>query len=211
MGAATIIAGVTAVAGAGKAISGAKQKRDAKRAARRFKRQKLKNVQEGRRISTLGADLAVEEQARATASTVDALSSGGVRGVVGGAANVVGANNRNARAIGAGLDQQQLEIDRAIAADNARIQSIQENRDNQELQNIQSQVNAGNQQMWDGFGDIAAGIGGIASSTSKSASNSGANSARNASSTNLNDTFKVTNPVFTGSPINPLTGKPYGV
>lgn len=211
MGAATIIAGVTAVAGAGKAISGAKQKRDAKRAARRFKRQKLKNVQEGRRISTLGADLAVEEQARATASTVDALSSGGIRGVVGGAANVVAANNRNARAIGAGLDQQQLEIDRAIAADNARIQSIQENRDNQELQNIQSQVNAGNQQMWDGFGDIASGIGGIASSTSKSASNSGANSARSASSANLNDTFKVTNPVFTGSPINPLTGKPYGV
>tara|TARA_R110000737_G_C14624761_1_gene494591 strand:+ start:15432 stop:16088 length:657 start_codon:yes stop_codon:yes gene_type:complete len=216
MGAATVIAGVTAIAGAAKAISGAKQKRDGKRAARRFKRQVQKNTAENLRVSSLGADLAREEGARATASTVDALQAGGIRGSVGGAAGVVGANNDNSRRIGANLDMQQRRIDEAIAADERRIQGVQENRDNAELNNIQQQVNAGNQQMWSGLGDVASAAGGFAAAggfekgglkgntTTEQMQNyqAGANSVRGFG--------KIDNSVFTGNDIDPRTGLPYG-
>lgn len=226
MGAATVIAGVTLAMGAAKAISGAKQTRDGKRAARRFKRSKLKNTETGRRVSRLGADLAREEAARATASTVDVLKSGGIRGSVGGAAGVVGANNRNSRAIGAGLDQQQLALDAAIAADERRIQALQEGRDVAELSNLQQQVNAGNQQVWSGLGDVASGIGGLASSGAFDGSGKGKKvkftDAEQAAMDSYNPDLGVANSVarntfgdtagaFGGSPINPLTGKPYGI
>ncbi len=221
MGAATVIAGAAVVAGAAKAISGAKQKRDGKRAARRFKRQKQKNVHEGRRVSTLGADLAIEENARATASTVEALRSGGVRGSAGGAAGVVGANNANARNIGANLDRQQLEIDRAIAADEQRIQAVQEGRDNAELSNIQQQINAGNQQFWSGLGDVAQGVGGITSAGGGGGGGAGIgsgagganptyNSKLGAAKNSARTAFGNVGGAFGGTPINPITGLPYG-
>jgi hypothetical protein len=214
MGAATVIAGTALLMGAAKGISGAKQKRDGKRAARRFTRQSLKNTQTNRRVSTMGADLAREENARATASTVDALQAGGIRGAVGGAAGVVGASNNNSRRIGANLDAQQMEIDSAVAADEQRIRAIQEGRDNQELNNIQQQVNAGNQQMWSGIGDAASGISGFAAAggfekgglkgatTSEQMNNfqMGANASRG---------FGLATSAFTGAPINPITGLPY--
>ncbi|WZE63591.1 virion structural protein [Maribacter phage Panino] len=215
MGAATILAGVAIVGGAAKAISGASQKRNGKRAAARFKRQRLKNTQEGRRVSTLGADLAREEQARATASAVDALQSGGIRGSIGGVGDVVQANSEMERRIGVDLDRQQIDIDRAVAADEARIQAIQEGRDTQELNNIQQQVNAGNQQMWSGFGDMAAGAGGLASSGAFSGG-AGSNPAPAQSvtptSTQMNSAFGSYGSAFgSQSVINPLTGKPYGI
>lgn len=216
MGAATVIAGVTAIAGAAQAISGAKQKRDGKRAARRFKRQVQKNTAENLRVSTLGADLAREEGARATASTVDALQAGGVRGAVGGAANVVGANNENSRRIGAGLDMQQRRIDEAIAADERRIQGVQENRDNAELNNIQQQVNAGNQQMWSGLGSVASAAGGFAAAGGfESGGLAGNTTAQQMSNFNMGANSvrgfgKIDNSVFTGNDIDPRTGLPYG-
>lgn len=152
---AAIAAGVGIAGGIGKAASGRKMMRDAKRAARNYRRQELKNVNENRRISTLGANLAREEAARGTATSVEALRSGGVRGVVGGMGAVQAANNQQARAIGAGLDQQQVQLDREIAADDARIRDMQEQRENQDLAAIQSQVNAGQQTMMSGIGDIA--------------------------------------------------------
>lgn len=209
----TILAGTAIAGGVAKAASGAKQKRDAKRAARNFRRQELKNVQRNRRISTRGADLAREEMQRGTATSVDALRSGGVRGVVGGTQGVQEANIAGARRIGAGLDEQQVQLDRDIAFDDANIRSMQENRDTQELNAIQQQVNAGNEQMWSGFGDIASGVGGFASAGGfgggKTAGAGLTPSKPLPSQSSLNSTFAVNNPVFTGSPINPLTGLPY--
>lgn len=158
-GATTLLTGASALTGLGgsiaKTIGGAKQKREARRAARNFRRQELRNVNEGRRISTLGADLAREEMQRRTATSVEALRSGGIRGVVGGLSGVNNANINQSRIIGADLDRQQMQLDRDFAQDEARIRAMQEQRDNMELAAIQGQMNAGNQQMFSGIGDIA--------------------------------------------------------
>lgn len=140
---------------AAKMIGGAKQKRAAQRAARNFRRQELKNVHEGRRISTRGAELAREELARTTATGVEALRSGGIRGVVGGIGALGQATVDQSRQIGSDLDRQQIALDEAIAQDNANIRAIQEQRDNMELNAIQQQVNAGQEQMYSGLGDLA--------------------------------------------------------
>lgn len=209
----TILAGTAIAGGAAKAIGGAKAKRDAKRAARNFRRQELKNVSRNRRISTRGAELAREETQRGTATTVDALRSGGVRGVVGGTQGVQEANNATARRIGANLDEQQVQIEREQAADEARIRQIQENRDNMELGNIQNQMNAANEQMWSGFGDIASGIGGFAAGGGfggGGAAGAGVSASQPIPSRSvLDSTFAINNPVFMGGGINPVTGLPY--
>lgn len=154
-----IMAGTSLAGGAFKAISGAKQQKRARKAAEEFERnrQKLTNVNRNRRISTMGADLAREESQRNMGMSVDALRSGGTRGLanIGG---VVQANNQMNRQIGAGLDQQQVQLDREIAADDQRIQQMQENREMQTQANLQQQQNFGQQQVMGGLGDIAGGL-----------------------------------------------------
>lgn len=159
---AAIIGGISAAGGIAKTISGAKRAKAVKQAQARFRRQELSNVNEGRRISTRGADLANEQNARGMATSADALRSGGVRGVVGGMQSVQEAANNNANQIGAGLDQQQVQLDREVAQDEARIQAMQEQRDNAELQAMQAQANAAQQDIWSGIGDIAGAAGGMA-------------------------------------------------
>lgn len=215
MGVATTLGAISVAGGIAKAVSGSKQKRDAKRAARNFRRQELKNYSRERRISTEGAELALEEMQRGTAATTAALSAGGVRGVVGGAGAVQAANNTTARQIGASLDEQQVALDRDIAAEDERIRAIQENRDYQELSAIQGQVNAGNEQMWGGIGDVAQGVGGLANAgvfggttpttTTPGVTAQGVPDAK----PGLGSVFGVTNPIFTARPINPVTGQPY--
>lgn len=163
MAAGTVLAAGTAIGGIAQSISGAKQKRDAMRAARNFRRQKLSNVNEGRRISTLGADLQREEQARIAASSVEALRSGGVRSL-GNVGRIVQGTNLANRQIGSDLDRQRVALDRDIAMDEARIQQMQEARDNKELGALQGQVNAANQTMNAGFGNILSGVGGLEAS-----------------------------------------------
>lgn len=159
---AAILGGAAIAGGAAKSITGAKQAKKARQAARNYQRRELRNVNEGRRISTLGSELAREEAARRNATSLEALRSGGVRGVVGGVGAVNEANIRQSRQIAADLDRQQMALDRDIARDEQRIQQMQEQRERDDLAALQGQVNAGNQQMFSGFGDIASGIGGIA-------------------------------------------------
>jgi hypothetical protein len=159
---AAIIAGVSAAGGIAKTISGAKRAKAVKMAQARFKRQEMSNVNEGRRISTRGADLANEQNARGMATSADALRSGGVRGVVGGMQGLQEAANNNANQIGAGLDQQQVQLDRDFAQDEVRIQNTKEQRDTAELSTMQQQANAANQDIWSGIGDVAGAVGGMA-------------------------------------------------
>lgn len=155
MAAATVATGIAAAGAVSKIIGGAKQLRDAKRAARNFRRQELLNINRDRRISTRSEDLAREELIRNTGTSVDALRSGGIRGVVGGVGNLQESNINSARRIGASIDAKQERLNDQIAQDEARIRSIQENRDNQELAAIQTQRNAATQQLNSGIGDIA--------------------------------------------------------
>jgi len=143
-------------------IKGSKEKRNAESALENYERQQLENVQKDRTVSTLGADLQKEEQARLASTQVGALQSGGVRGIVGGLGRVEAGNQAVNKAISADLDAQQKQIDQMYAQDQSNIRSMQEQREQQDIQGLSSQYNAGNQMMWQGIGGLAqTGISGL--------------------------------------------------
>lgn len=150
----TAIAATGALASGIQAISGAKQRRDAKNALENYERQNLENVAEGLQVSTLGSDLQREEQARLAASQVGALQGAGVRGLVGGLGRVEAGNQMTNREIGANLDAQQKQIDQMYAQDQANIRGMQEQREVGDISALSSQYNAGNAMMWQGIGGI---------------------------------------------------------
>jgi hypothetical protein len=144
------------------AIKGAKDARDAKRALENYDRQEFNNIAEGLQVSTLGADLQREEQARLASSQVEALKGVGARGVIGGLGRVEAGNQMLNKQIGAELDAQQRQIDQMYAQDQANIRSMQEQREQQDIAGLSSQYNAGNQMMWQGIGGLAqTGISGL--------------------------------------------------
>lgn len=167
MAAATTIAmaGVGLLGSGYQAIKGAKDAKDAQRALENYERQELTNIAEGLQVSTLGADLQREEQARLAATQVGALQGAGARGVIGGLGRVEAGNQQMNRQIGAELDAQQKQIDQMRAQDQANIRSMQEQREQQDVAALSSQYNAGNQMMWQGIGGVAqtgmAGLGAI--------------------------------------------------
>jgi hypothetical protein len=156
MGVATGIAAGVGILGSGfQAIKGAQQARDARRALEEYERQELRSPFEDVQVSTMGADLQREEQARLAATQTEALQGAGVRGLVGGLGRVeAGSQMMNAQ-IGADLDQQQRQIDMALAQDRAAIRGMQEQREYQDIAALSSQFNAGNQQFMAGLGGIA--------------------------------------------------------
>ena len=76
--------GASAIGSISQMISGASRTSKAKRALENYQRQELRNVTEGMRVSTLEAQFNTQEAQRRFETSVDALRSGGVRGVVGG-------------------------------------------------------------------------------------------------------------------------------
>ena len=154
-GTAIAMAGVGLLGSGYQAIKGAKDARDAKNALDNYQRQEFNNVAEGMQVSTLGADLQREEQARLASTQVGALQGAGVRGVLGGLGRVEAGNQMLNRQIGAELDMQQKQIDQLYAQDEANIRNMQEQREMQDISGLSSQYNAGNQQMWQGIGGVA--------------------------------------------------------
>lgn len=148
---AAAIAGGAALA---KGITGAVQASKARKALEGFQRQELRNVTEGMRVSTLGAGLATREAQRRFSTAVDALRSGGVRGVVGGLGAQEQLMQNQQASIAAELDRQQIMIDRLRAQDEARIQGMQEERDTFEIGRLAGQQAAGRAQVGSALGDI---------------------------------------------------------
>ena len=155
MGVMTSIAAVGAIAAGVQAIQGAKQKREAKQALENYNRQDLENVSEGLQVSTLGADLQREEQARLASSQVGALQGAGARGLLGGLGRVEAGNQMMNREIAANLDAQQKQIDQMYAQDQSNIRGMQEQREVGDISALSSQYNAGNAMLWQGIGGIA--------------------------------------------------------
>ena len=149
---AAVVAGGAALA---KGITGAVQASKARKALEGFQRQELRNVTEGMRVSTLGAELQTREAQRRFATSVDALRSGGVRGLVGGLGAQEQLLQNQQASIAADLDRQQMMIERMRAQDEARIQGMQENRDSFEIGRIAGQQAAGRAQIGSALGDIA--------------------------------------------------------
>lgn len=150
-----IAAGVSAAAGAAKAIDGGVRASKARKALDKFQRQELRNVTEGMRVSTLGAELQTQEAQRRFATSVDALRSGGVRGVVGGLGQQEQFQQRQQQQIAAGLDQQQRQIEMMRAQDEANIRSMTEEREAFDYQQLVGERAAGRQALMSGITDFA--------------------------------------------------------
>ena len=162
-----IAGGMSVVGGAYNMIQGSKQRKDAKNALNNYKRQELKNVAEDLQVSTLGADRQKEEQARLSATQIDALQGAGTRGIIGGLGRVEAGNKAVNADIAANLDEQQKQIDAMKAEDDTRIRGIQENREISDVNALSSQYNAGNEAMQMGIGQAIGGAGSIANQFGK--------------------------------------------
>jgi hypothetical protein len=137
--------GVSAAGSVGQMISGASRASKAKKALENYQRQELKNITEGLKVSTLGAEMKTEEAQRRFATTVEALQSGGVRGLVGGLGAAEQAQQQQQQQIAADLDQQQKNIDVMRAQDEANIRSMVEQRQSSEIAGLGQEVAAGRQ------------------------------------------------------------------
>lgn len=155
-----IALGISAAASGVQLASGISRKRKAKRALANFKRQDLKNVTKGMRVSTLGAELQAQEQSRRFASSVDALRSGGVRGVVGGLGRQEQLQQLGTQRISADLDRQQMQIERMAAQDEARIRAMQEQRESGAIAGLGKEIASADAQLQQG----AMGLAGVAAS-----------------------------------------------
>lgn len=164
MGAAAAIAGTGL--GLYQAIKGSEEKNNARSALANYKRQELENVQKERTVSTLGANIQREEQARLAATQVSALQGAGTRGLVGGLGRVEVGNQNVNQQIGANLDMQQKEIDAAIAQDDANIRGMQESRENADISALSSQYQSGKQDENTGIGNAVMGVGMLGNSLS---------------------------------------------
>lgn len=159
MAAATGLA-ITAGLGAFQAFKGAKQEREATQALENYERQKLTNVADELSVYTRGAEMRTEESARLGASSVDALSRSGARGVIGGVGRLQQAQQQNQRQIAADLENQQARIDQIRAQDAQQIRSMVNQRENQDIAALSSQVAQGQQMFASGIGGVAqSGIG----------------------------------------------------
>ena len=154
-GAVSVVGGVT------QSIMSAKKAKKAEDAIKNYKRQELTNAYDDVRVSTLAADLQREELARATASSVQALRAGGIRGVIGGVGKVQENNILSSRAIGADLDRQQKNIDQLRANDEVRIQQDMERREEQDLAGLGNELNTQRQNTTNGINSAISGVGSI--------------------------------------------------
>ena len=135
-------------------IQGAKQASDAEDALNKYKRQELENVAEGLQVSTMGADVQREEQARLASGQIGAAREAGTRGMIGSLGRIEAGNQRVNQQIGADLDAQQKQIDQMYAQDQANVRNMQENREIGDISALSSQYNAGKQGQVEGLSQV---------------------------------------------------------
>lgn len=144
--------GISAIGSISQMISGASRTSKAKRALENYQRQELRNVTEGMRVSTLGAELQTQEAQRRFSTSVDALRSGGVRGLVGGLGRQEQLQQVQQQRISSDLDRQQVAIEQMRAQDERNIRAMQEQRESEEIQGLGSEIAAGRQLTQSGIG-----------------------------------------------------------
>jgi len=167
MGAVSAVSGGLGVIGGVKQlIEGEQDKSAAAAAIRNLKRPQATNAYENTQVSTLGADLAREEQARLAATQVGALQDMGARASVGGIGRVVAGNQENMNRIATNLDEQQQRINMAKAEDEKRIQQQAQDYYQQDLSNLSSQYNAAKDSSAQGFSNTLMGLNNVGNAVS---------------------------------------------
>ena len=153
-----------------------------------FEWEELQNSYDSIGVSSLGADLQREEMARNTATSVDALRSGGIRGVMGGLGRVQAQNQFGNRQIAADLDRQQKDINMARAQDQSKIRGMTERRQEQELLGYGQMLNMGTHLKYKGKTDIMNAVQ-AAGQTSVEIMNAYGNNSQPSSNDMLNQTY----------------------
>lgn len=140
------IMGGAALAGSALQIyQGEKQRKEGEAALNDFERQELENIYKDMPISLMGSNLRREDASQATANLTEAARGSGIRGVFGALPRIQAGNNQASRQNQLDVDNQIMKRNYAIAGDEGRIQNMQENRDNQDLQGIGQQIAVGQQ------------------------------------------------------------------
>ncbi len=153
------IAAGTAAYSIGKSIKEGKAKKEAARAINNMKAPEMQNAGENLQVSTLGSDLQREEQARNSATQVQAAQDAGTRGIIGSVGKIAAQNQRVNAQTAADLDRQQKEIDYFKAQDNATIRNLKEQRFRDKLAALSSQYNASSQNQQQAIGNAIQGTG----------------------------------------------------
>ncbi len=175
MAAVTAALGVAGVAGLGlSAYKMAKEEGRVKQAAKaleNYKRQEFVNTAEGLQVSTAGADLRKEQQARLNESYIQALREGGTRALMGGIGRVQTGTQDLNKEIGANLDEQTKQIDMYKMQEEQNIRNLKEGREQQDIAGLTSQYNASKEASNQALGSGLQSLGMVANSlASKTAS-----------------------------------------
>lgn len=121
-----------------------------------FEWQDLSNPYKELTASTVGADMQREEAARNAATSVNALRSGGVRGIVGGVGRVQAQNNLVNKEIAAKVDEDTKQIQMAAAGQDVYNQNMIEKRQQDELAGYGNMVDVGRDMRRQGAASLVA-------------------------------------------------------
>lgn len=146
-----VIGGVSALGGVYQAIQGSKQARDAQSALNNLPIPELQNSYSGMQVSKMGNELVSEQNQNRFAQTVDALRTGGVRGIIGGLGQASAMAKQTDLEIKANYDKQENEIAMAQAQDQGVIRAMREQRYQGNVSALSSQISAGRQQEMQGI------------------------------------------------------------
>ena len=146
-----VIGGVSALGGVYQAITGAQTAREAKDALNNLVTPELMNSYEGQQVAKMGNELVSEQNQNRYSQKVDALMSGGIRGVIGGLSEAGKEAKQTDLEIQANYDAQQKQIAMAIAGDESAIRAMEEQRYQGDISALSSQITAGNAQQMQGI------------------------------------------------------------
>ena len=159
---AAIAAGSAALsAGTGLAgyLSQGKQARKYQEQIQNYERQKLVNPFAGLQVSTLGADRQREDLNRTMTTYGNLASLSGTRGIASLLPNLTQTQNDQTAKIAANLDEQEKQRQQLIAQGDAQVQSMQENREQNDLLGLGNALQTSKANQAQSMGMIAQGLG----------------------------------------------------
>lgn len=134
--------------------------KEAKKQMEEYQRQELQNPYENLQVSTMGADLQREELARNIATNAGYAAMGGSRAIMGLAPQMLQQQAQQNAQIAAGLDQQYNQNQQLAARGNEMVQTMTENREQQDLMGIGNAYNVARQEAAKGLSNaIQSGLG----------------------------------------------------
>lgn len=140
-------------------LSQGRQARNYQKQIENYERQKLVNPFAGLQVSTLGADRQREDLNRTMTTYGNLASLSGTRGIASLLPNLTQTQNDQTAKIAANLDEQEKQRQQLIAQGDAQVQSMQENREQNDLQGLGNALQTARANQSQSMGMIAQGLG----------------------------------------------------